>query len=115
MSLNITEFDDTLKKLQRQVSQFASGEAVEIQKNNSILSKINFKYNIVYYILVPIIVIILYICKPCFIMTEITTTDVNLISITEKKLSLKRLIISTIICTCIIFLIIFCAKYKKTV
>lgn len=115
MTSHITDFDDTLKNLQRQVSQFASGEAVEIQKNNSIWSNINFKSNMVYYVLVPIIIIIiLYLLKPCFIMTE-TTTDNSLSTVSEKKINFKKLVISTIASTCIISLIIFSYKYKKPV
>lgn len=113
--MNNTEFDNTLKKLEGQVSQFSSvATDFEIPKNNSILSKIDFKSNVVYYVLVPIIImIVFYIFKPCFVMTETTTTDVNLITITEKKLNFKRLIISTIICTFTISFLIFCYLYKK--
>lgn len=113
--MNDTDFANTIKKLEGQVTQFSSETTdFEIPKNSNILSKINVKSNVVYYILVPIIImIIFYIFKPCFVMTETTTTDVNLITITEKKLNFKSLIISTIICTCIISLIIFSYKYKK--
>ena len=111
----IEDFDDNLKNLQRQVSQFASGEAIDIEmpKNNSILSKININSNMVYYVLLPIIIMIaLYLFKPCFIMTE-TTTDNSLSSV--KKIDLKKMLISTIVTTCIISLIIFSYKYKKPV
>ena len=116
MSLNITDFDDALKNLQRQVSQFSSGESIDIKiQNNNILSKININSNMVYYVLVPIIIIIiLYLLKPCFIMTE-TTTDNSLSTVSEKKINFKKLVISTIICTSIISLIIFSYKYKKPV
>ena len=116
MSLNITDFDDALRNWQRQVSQFSSGESIDIEnQNNNILSKININSNMVYYVLVPIIIIIiLYLLKPCFIMTE-TTTDNSLSTVSEKKINFKKLVISTIICTSIISLIIFSYKYKKPV
>ena len=114
--MNDTDFDNTIKKLQGQVSQFSS-EATDIEMpKSSILSKINANSNMVYYVIIPIIIIIiLYLLKPCFIMTETTTIDVNLSNVSKKKLNFKRLVISTIICTCIISLVIFSYKYRKSV
>jgi len=111
--MNDTDFDNTIKKLQEQVSQFSGGDTeFEIPKN-TILSKINFKTNLVYFGLIPLfIMIILYILKPYFVMTE-TIIDETSSLIIPKKLSFKKLFLSTVICTCIISIIIFSYLYTK--
>ena len=91
--MNNTEFDNTLKKLEGQVSQFSSvATDFEIPKNNSILSKIDFKSNVIYYVLVPIIImIIFYIFKFLDIFT-VTIFVLNRRSIRFSRSARTRII-----------------------
>jgi hypothetical protein len=103
-------FDKTVKLLTEKVNNFtgvkntdftSSGIENKTSKKSllRILKKINFKSPIIYYIGVPIVIIIsLLIFKPKIIVTE-DETDNNI-----KKLHIKKLLITTVILSLLIFL-----------
>ena len=106
------EFETTLKKLSDRVSQFRS---TTVKSRESILkfgflSKVNIKSPLVYYGAVPLIVaILLFFWKPGFVMEEVSIDG----NFSEKKLSFKKLLGSTILFTSIITIIIFIYFYRE--
>lgn len=105
------DFDDTLKKLSEQVSQFTSSNMVKTSFDNSgMLSKINIKSPFVYYVGIPLLIaIILFFWKPKFVMEEVSING----NISHKKLNFKNLLITTVIITVIISIIIFVYFYQN--
>lgn len=107
------DFDKTLQKLSEQVNQFSG-----IKNNNTTLYASQTtslplilgdkKYY--YYLGVPIaFLVILYLCKPGFVMEEISVNG----DIPTKKISIKKLFISSIVLSIILIVaILFINVYK---
>lgn len=111
-----SEFTNTLNQLTQQVSEFTNNAGVSSTDNpiisSGFMSKIGSYSNYIYYIAVPIIiVIILILFKPDFIMLEESIDG----KIPEKRLSIKKLLISTIIISiAVILLYLFYSRWKNT-
>lgn len=99
------DFSSTLVKLRDQVRQFTTTTTKTniIENDNSYMSKFNIKSPFVYYGSIPItILIILLLSKPNFIKEEVIIEG----SLPETKMSIKRLLLATIIITTICAVII---------
>ena len=107
-----TEFDETLKKLGEQVSQFSTPANNLIPKSGmNFISTFNIKSPIVYYGAIPIVIaVILCVMKPGFIMNDVDE-DGN----TSKKFNYKRLMVSVISFTMIVAILIFIYFYKMKI
>lgn len=101
-------FDSTLQKLGEQVSRFTN--ITRSSKNSSsFLSKINVKSPMIYYVAIPIAVIILLLLwKPNFVTDEISVEG----SIPERKISYKKMLVGAVMGTSIISILIFVYFYR---
>lgn len=114
MSSENNEFDSALKKLSEQVSQFAKTN-VPTQSGggggmSSFLPKINIKSPLIYYAIIPLaIVIVLFFWKPKFVTEEVSVEG----ELPTRKLSIKRLLLATVIMTVVIAVLIFACSYRK--
>lgn len=74
--------------------------------------KINFKYTYIYYVGIPIILIILLIIsKPWFIMTEVKDNKTFFI---EKKINYNKVFLYSLLIVLISFIIYFVNNLKKS-
>jgi hypothetical protein len=109
-----SEFEETLQKLSDQVNKFTSTTTVSNYGNTSgrgFMSKINFNSPLVYYVSIPLgIMIVLFLWKPRFITDEVNGDG----EIPKQKLVVKKLLIATVILTTVVCIIIFVKVFKKT-
>lgn len=99
-------YDETLKRLSDQVSQFSS-TTISSSSKTSIIPSI--KSPFVYYSIVPfVILILLWYLKPSVITDEVSIDG----DFPTRILSYKKLFVSTIIITLIVFVAYFSYVYK---
>jgi hypothetical protein len=106
------DIDATLKDLQLKVNQLVSTNTQTKQEvtNTSLMSKYNIKNVNIYYVAVPLAIMIqLYLFKPSFVMLEVTNED----GTTTKKVSIKKMFMSVLVISSIIFVTYGIYTYKK--
>ncbi len=104
--------DITLNELQSKVNQIVGTTTITNDKvdSTSLMAKYNINKNNLYYIAVPIVImILLYVSKPSFIMIEVSDEDGS----STKKLSMKKMFISIVMFSAIILLSYGLYTYKK--
>jgi len=113
MEINDNKFENTLKKLSEQVKQMGYPTVpVSIEKSRiklNFMSKTKINSYIIYGIIPLIILIILFFWSPKFIMKEISIEG----KLPESRLSIKKLLIYTIVFSCLILISIFIYFYRK--
>ena len=110
--MDTDNIESTLSTLKDKVSEFTSKNNLinSFSKQSGIISKINFKSSIIFYGIIPVVIIlILFFWKPNFIMQEIITDD----DIPQYKINIKKLLILTLILSVIGCLLLFSYFYKK--
>jgi len=105
------EFDATLQKLGEQVSHFTNTTgSTKSSGGSSFLPKFNIKSPMVYYVAIPIFVLILlFLWKPNFVTEEVSVEG----NMPERKLSFKKLLVGTVIGTTVIAILMFVYFYKN--
>lgn len=117
MEIDDSKFENTLKKLSDQVKQMAYPTVpvpMSIEKSQfkfNFMSKTKINSYMIYGIIPLIILIILFFWSPKFIMKEVSIEG----KLPESKLSIKKLLIYTVIFSSLILSSIFIYFYRKKV
>jgi hypothetical protein len=98
-------YNDTLLKLNKKVDQVTNSDNPVVLKSKSIFN-LNINSPFLYFIIPISIMILLFLCKPNFVMFDV---DGKI----EKKVSLKKIFVSTVIISLIIAIIYFGYSYKQ--
>lgn len=105
-----TEMDNILKKLHSQVSEFTHNNTTLSEKDNNYSSRFKFNITYLFYLLIPVTICILFILiKPRFIMNVVNSDNDN----TKLQISIKKLLIYTLILSSVIIFGIFIYIYRK--
>ena len=109
--MDIQEFDATISKLEGRVGQLINKPgAAKNAEVRSLLPSIDIKSAKMYYMGIPLLIIlVLYITKPNFIMEEVSIDG----ELPENRLSYKKLLLSTLVATVIIAIVIFIYFFKN--
>jgi hypothetical protein len=108
------DYDETISKLNMEVRQITSTNvAMHTTKTGTFfVPTVILKSSILFYICVPLIIVfVLFFFKPKLIMKEDTIIDKE----SRKKISFKKLILTTIIVSAIITICMFVYSYRKKV
>lgn len=101
------DYDKILQDLNNKVSKFSKSEIIADKPTISY----NIKPSFIYYGLVPFFVyIFLYIISPKFVMTTEVSMDEQLFL--EKKLNHKKLFVTSLIISILIWIAIYSYQYK---